>query len=316
MKILITNVASVTAISILKVLKKGKISDLLIFGTEAQQYGYNSGSMLVDHYIQVPQVSSSSYAKVIQEICQYNGIDAIIPILDEELYLFTTNEIYKYTRLVLPDIQTIKLFRDKELASYEIKNLYLGLVPNIYKNYDSINCDKVIIRKNKGIGSQGIIIKYKKDVSKADFNHQDCFVQEYIEGIEYTVDVLADNNGKVKLIIPRKRLQIKNGISTKVEITQDKDIIDFCEKIYNKYYIPGLSNVQFIKQDNNAYFLELNMRFAAMGIASILASYDYISDYICHLIDNKDLGEYLNNMRKVKWKTVVCRYYEETVLMQ
>lgn len=316
MKILITNIASVTAISIVKILKRGKITDLHIWGTETQKYGYNSGSMIVEHYIQVPEVSSDSYVQNIIEICQKYNINVLIPILDEELYLFSKFRLQNYVKILLPDVKIIELFRNKFLASTELNNIHPGISPQIYYDMSSVDCEKVIIRKKQSIGSQGIIVKDKKQLSFSDFNNPEYFVQRYVEGTEYTVDILADSYGNIKLIIPRKRLQIKNGVSTKVEITNDREIIDLCRLIYDKYCIPGLSNMQFIKKDSRIYFIEMNMRFAGMGIAGILASYDYISDYILYLICNRDLGDFANNMKKIKWGAVICRYYEETVLMQ
>lgn len=316
MKILITNIASVTAISIVKILKKGKITDLHIWGTEAQKYGYNSGSMIADRYIQVAEVSSDSYVHNIIDICQKYNIDVLIPILDEELYLFSKFKLQDYVKILLPEIKIIKLFRNKLLASIELNNIYSGISPKIYRDIYSVDCEKVIIRKKQSIGSQGIIVKDKEQLSISDFNNSDAFIQRYIEGTEYTVDILADSYGKIRLIIPRKRLQIKNGVSTKTIVTNDEEIIDLCKFIYNKYCIPGLSNVQLIKKDNRIYFIELNMRFAGMGIAGVLASYDYISDYILYLTYNKDLGDFIHNMERIKWESVICRYYEETVLMQ
>lgn len=315
MNVLITNIASVTAISLIKILRRGKIKDLHIWGTEAQAYGYNSGSILVDYYIQVSEVSSESYVMDITHICQNSGIDVLIPILDEELKLFSISELNNHVNILLPDLKVINLFRNKYRASIELLNICPKIIPQIYYN-NLINSDMVIIRKKESIGSQGIIIKHKDELTNADFNNQDYFIQEYVKGIEYTVDVLCDKDGKIKLIVPRKRLQIKNGVSTKVEISNDIEIIDTCKQIYSKYCIPGLSNVQFIKQNNHIYFLELNMRFAAMGIASVIASYDYISDYILHLTFKKDLGIYSSNMEMIRWGTVICRYYEETVFMQ
>lgn len=316
MKILITNIASVTAISIVKILKRGKITDLHIWGTEAQKYGYNSGSMIIDHYIQVPEVSSHSYVQIIIDICKKYNIDVLVPILDEELYLFSKSKLQDHVKVMLPDIETIVFFRNKLLASTELNNMYPGISPPIYDDIYSVDCEKVIIRKKQSIGSQGIIVKDKEKLCCSDFNNCEYFVQKYIEGTEYTVDILADNYGSIKLIIPRKRLQIKNGVSTKAEIINDKEIIDLCSLIYDKYCIPGLSNVQFIKKDDRVYFIELNMRFAAMGIAGVLASYDYISDYILYLTYNENLGNFTNNMKKIKWGAIICRYFEETVLMQ
>lgn len=316
MKILITNIASVTAISIVKILKKGKITDLHIWGTEAQKYGYNSGSMIVDNYIQVPKVSSDSYVQIIIEICQKNKINVLIPILDEELYLFSKAQLRDYVRVLMPNIETIELFRNKLLASTTLNNICGNISPPIYYDISSVDCEKIILRKKQSIGSQGIVTKDRKQLSFSDFRNSEYFVQKYIEGTEYTVDILSDYYGNIKLIVPRKRLQIKNGVSTKVEISYDNRIINLCKFIYNKYCIPGLSNVQFIKKDSELYFIELNMRFAGTGIAGILASYDYMSDYILYLAYNKDLGDFSHNMEKIRWGTIICRYYEETVLMQ
>ena len=79
MRVLITNIASVTGISITKILKTGEIQNLEILGTEAQKYGYNSGSLLVDKYIQVPEISSINYVKTIIDICRDWKVDILIP---------------------------------------------------------------------------------------------------------------------------------------------------------------------------------------------------------------------------------------------
>ena len=135
MKILITNIASVTAISIVKILKKGKITDLHIWGTEAQKYGYNSGSMIADHYIQVSEVSSDFYVHNIIDICQKYNIDVLVPILDEELYLFSKFKLQDYVKILLPEIRIIKLFRNKLLGEQEFKKY---TVKDIYKD-NSVN---------------------------------------------------------------------------------------------------------------------------------------------------------------------------------
>lgn len=315
MNILITNIASATATSLIKILRMGKISDITIWGTESQKYGYCSGSILVDHYIQVPSVIADSYIDIIKNICIDNNIDVLIPILDEELYLFSKAHIDRYVKITLPNLNIINLFRNKLSASIALSNINSEIIPQIYCSSDSISSDKVIIRKKESIGSQGIVIKTRDSISPEDFNNPEYFVQEFIDGPEYTVDVLCNMNGEIKVCIPRMRLQIKNGISTKAQIIKDEELIDICKVIYNTYCIPGLSNVQFKRKDKSVYFLELNMRFAGMGIAGILSSYDYISDYLLYLTADNSLGDYNDNMNKVRWGSVICRYYEETILV-
>ena len=44
-------------------------------------------------------------------------------------------------------------------------------------------------------------------------------IQEYLPGKEYTVDVLSDLDGNSLLAIPRERIEVKAGISSKGKIT-------------------------------------------------------------------------------------------------
>ncbi len=90
------------------------------------------------------------------------------------------------------------------LASERIHNFLPMNVPQIYKNKNAINCDKVIIRKKESIGSQGITIKKKRSFPQMTLMTP-IVLCNIFEGTEYTVDILADKHGNIKLIIPRER---------------------------------------------------------------------------------------------------------------
>ena len=55
--------------------------------------------------------------------------------------------------------------------------------------------------------------------------------QEFIDGIEYTVDVLCDKQSNVLLSAPRKRLSTKSGQSVKGVTVNNYFLNEYVEKI-------------------------------------------------------------------------------------
>ena len=51
-------------------------------------------------------------------------------------------------------------------------------------------------------------------------------MQQYIYGDEYTVDILTNTDGHPVVIVPRKRIEIKQGISFRSQLANDPDIIN------------------------------------------------------------------------------------------
>lgn len=66
-----------------------------------------------------------------------------------------------------------------------------------------------------GVGSKGIRIVEPEDKLIVG---DEQFAQEFITGDEYTVDVLCDREGNPSYIIPRRRVEVKSGVATKVFI--------------------------------------------------------------------------------------------------
>ena len=58
------------------------------------------------------------------------------------------------------------------------------------------------------------------------------------------------------------------------------------QKIYKKYHLPGITNVQFISTVDKDYFIELNPRIGGTTIASILSSFNYTEQLIKNVLFN------------------------------
>lgn len=112
---------------------------------------------------------------------------------------------------IIPDRKTIELLRDKLNCSSFMKTIGVS-VPDFLSKDD--NCER-ILRDRIGVGSKGIRL-LKTGEKCPEFDRDASFLQRRVSGDEYTVDVLCAPNGSPIYIVPRKRIEVKSGVATKV----------------------------------------------------------------------------------------------------
>lgn len=306
MNIAISSVGSSTSIGLIKLIKEFNPA-ITILGLDINDYGYVAGSILADKYYKIEPYYSADYVDVLLAIFEKEKVDIFIPVHDFEIMKIAQNiNKFNNVKITLASYENIVLFSDKYKASKAVETLGI-LTPKTVKNDF---CGKKIVRKRVSVGSKGIRIFTGNERIHLE---NDEFLQEFIEGEEYTVDIFCSKSGKPISIIPRIRMEVKAGVSTKMKIVKDNELINQCLIIIQKYKLPGLSNIQFIKSKGKYYFLELNPRFGGGSIASIMASYNYIGDYlnIDKIDDEEDLLK--KNLNNVKWNSVVTRYFSEVI---
>lgn len=308
MNILITHATKRGAITLIKTLRRVYSLPIKIFGCDEVRVGHESGTLLVDYYVALD--STTPYVEQLKHICLRNAIDILLSVIDDENILLAKHRD-ELPVGYLPSVEVLEMFQDKLQATLAIAELGLS-TPRIV--HDLCIENKVIFRDRISVGSEGI---YVVDLNTEKFIENRfkrySFIQEYMDGQEYTVDIFADKDGIPKLIIPRWRIEIKNGISFVCQTVKQDAIISACQKIYEAYRIPGVSNVQFIVHNNDPYFIELNPRFAGTGIASILSAFNYFDLYLRHFCLGEQVPSYDELMKSVAWGSIISRYWEESV---
>lgn len=309
-KILITSVGTATSVGLIKALRKAD-PDLYLIGTDINQYGYTAGSMLADEYYQTVYADHPDYVAGICDIVKKTGTDFVIPVNDTEIErIAQSGDVLLANRIIVPDDSTIARVRDKYLCMLEMQK---NGIPTPFQCGGGDIQIKRIIRDRIGVGSKGI--EFVEKGQACSFDPRKQFMQEYIEGQEYTVDILSDREGIPLYIIPRKRLEVKAGVSTKMEIERNEALIELAKRVLAVYQIPGFSNIQFIEdRSKDYYFIEINPRFGGGSIASLLAAEGMAETFIELMKRRRDIqGNLDENLKRVKWNTVITRYYEEVM---
>jgi carbamoyl-phosphate synthase large subunit len=107
----------------------------------------------------------------------------------------------------------------------------------------------------------------------------DLLAQEYIEGPEYTVSVVCDENNTVHAVVP-KEIILKEG-QTKLAVTRRNEKIDaLCRRIAEVMNPCGPFNVQLRVRDGEPYVFEINPRFSGTVNLTIAAGCDEVGGLI------------------------------------
>ena len=227
--------------------------------------GLNHSVYLCDEFIQMPKISDSLlWDKTLKLLMQYE-VDLVIPSLDETMEAWaekaTTFE-QNGIKVIISPLETIKIFQDKWKT-----HLFFNEI-GINTPKSSLNQDYELIKPRYGRGGAGI---FKNDFS-SKINMDGNISQEIINGIEYTVDAFYDKHSNPIYIIPRVRMDVKDGKSTKGEVIKNDKIRNEVIKISNKIKFIGPINFQvFETEKGELFFIEVNPRIAggmALGFAA------------------------------------------------
>jgi len=227
-------------------------------------------------FYKVPLARDKSFQAELTEIIEDENIDFIIPTVDEELVVLSESNAAYMDKVVISPKKTIKTCLDK-------KNLYdffdgKTFCPKFITAYkrkqlEEMFEDRPIFMKPRiGRGSRGTKYFDNVDAVTDDKINTDNVFCEFLPGQEYTADVMCDMKGKPLVIIPRKRLDIDQGISVLGETEKREDIIENIKDICEELVFRGAVNIQFkLNEKGKAMLVEINPRFSG-GLPITVAS--------------------------------------------
>jgi carbamoyl-phosphate synthase large subunit len=128
----------------------------------------------------------------------------------------------------------------------------------------------VIVKPRAGRGSTGVYLA--RNHREAAFFCQyveNAVVQACLEGVEYTLDVLASLESEVRILSPRQRLATESGISSKGVTHWRQEFLAPVQAMVTALEMVGPLNVQcFVGPDGTVSFTEINARLAGTAILS------------------------------------------------
>lgn len=337
-RIIITGGGAPGASGIISAIKNN--SDNFIFSCDAKKDVI--GRQLAHSFFTVPLGTAENYIDALLQNCISNGIKHIIPITTKELGPLSLNKSAfekAGIKISISSAESIALANDKgELLSYlEEKGLEVPAfkICKTVSDFKEAAIDlgypqnKFVFKPCISNGSRGFrIVNDRLDKSDHLFNFKPnqteidykeavqilkskkfpaLVLMEHLPGDEYSVDCFI-SDGKICFVIPRRRDEMRAGISTKGTIVNDPKIINYCVKILELIPFEGPIGIQLkIDINGQAKLLEINPRLQGTSVACIGAGINIPLLTAANKLDDTNLR--LNE--GVKWGTKFIRYYSE-----
>lgn len=256
-------------------------------------------NLLVDKYYKVPKYTDPNYVDELLDICRKEYVDVFFPHISMELP-YILNRIHDFNRLnvkvAISDSKTLAIANSK-YRLYEFMKEKGLKVPD-YFLVDSVETLKkrigelgypqkpVVVKMTENSGSRGVRI-VRANLSKGElFMHDkpssmnvtlddmcdiinDCnpipemMAMEYMPGVEYTVDLLADH-GKTLYIAGRRNTTSSLSIAQTSVVEKKESAYLLCEDIVRELNLDGNIGFDFMLDENDVPWLcDLNPRVTA-----------------------------------------------------
>ncbi len=250
-----------------------------------------SAALLVaDKNVITPLIYDNHYISFLLNYCRQYNISAIIPLIDIDVpILAKSKEMFKSAAIdiVVSDYEIAKICNDKwKTYNLFIKNniktpkTYLRLFDAYRALQKKVISFPLVIKPRWGMGSIGLYVaentneleilyhKSFNDVKKSYIEYESrediehcVLIQEYIEGVEYGLDVINDLKGEYITTFVKRKLAMRSGETDAASTEYNPNLKMLGLKISKLLKHVGVLDVDCFLCEETAFVLEINSRF-------------------------------------------------------
>lgn len=266
--VLVTSAGSAPAVAVIAALREQQ--EIPVRVVAADMDPLSVGFHLSDAGVVVPAASDAGFVEALLRVCREQGATVLFPIIDEELQVIAdaTSRFADRGISVIgnaPDV--VRTAKDKWLT-YQWCRQHEVLAPRTWLGSElpSVHPLPLILKPRSGRGSVGVRVVRSHEELQAELERRpELLVQEFVEGPEFTVDIVADREGQVISAVPRERLVTKAGMCVKGRTVKEPRLLDLAVHVAEEFGLASRGNVQFCRsvRDGDDYLIEINPKFGA-----------------------------------------------------
>jgi carbamoyl-phosphate synthase large subunit len=282
-KIVITGAGTVTCQSVIKGLRTQTDVPVEIISVDASEQ--SAGRYFSDSFYKVPNASDPRFIDALIEICHRHEADLLIPIVDYEFGAVSAS-VDRFAAMgcfvaisppavitrVNNKLETYQFFQEHGFSSARTWSAAEARDERATLPYP-------LFLKPAVDGRSSIDCYRIQDESDLDLyidRVPNALVQEYVNGPEYTADLIAGRDSQVYGVVVRERIETKGGVSYKGRTVDDPEMTSEVIRMASHLGIVGPANIQAFRQPgtdgtSRLLFNEINPRFSG-ALALTLAA--------------------------------------------
>lgn len=253
---------------------------------------------VADGYFEVPLLNDVNYIDTLLNYCQKFHIKLLIPCIDTELLELSQHKARFESlgiKVVISSENFVNMCRNKRLIHTFFKE------NNIQHAHEFSKIDfkfPVFIKPADGSRSMDTyFVKSENDLREEFFNDNRFMFLEYLDSQlfdEFTCDLYYDKTHHLKCVVPRKRLEVRDGEVYK-SLAQKNYLVSYIRERLS--FIDGavgcLTSQFFLSknEDQKVYGIEINPRFGGGFPLSYLAGANFPKWIIKEYLLNKTIDD-------------------------
>lgn len=234
-----------------------------------------------DRAYAMPLATDPDYITDLLALCDAERIGLAVPTIDDELPLFASATPAFRARGVLTawsPPETARICNDKYLTSIHLAAHGIPVARSVLPAERTPDMAlPLFIKPRGGRGGIGAFpVRSERELAFFVDYVPDPVVQEYLDGPEFTIDVVCNLAGEPLAIVPRERVVIRAGVSDRGRTVRHPALIDLAERVCRVLRFAGPLNIQCRipaggRAGGRPVVFEINARFSG-GIPLTIAA--------------------------------------------
>lgn len=234
-----------------------------------------------DQAFKAPEVTEKSYIPMLIDLCVTNEIDMLIPTIDPELPMLAKHRQelrQEGINVVVSDLELVESCQDKRKTIDFFQSMGIQ-TPQLIDKHHPIY--PMYAKPFDGSSSKhNYIIKDASALRDYHLNNEKLMFFEYLDHEthdEYTLDLYYDQHSELKCVVPRKRIEVREGEVNK-GLTENNVLVPFVKKKLARIDgARGCLTLQLFLNRNTGsiHGIELNPRFGGGYPLSYLAGANF-----------------------------------------
>lgn len=305
-----------------------RVSLVRIFQKTAKEIGLNSKVYTVDltpqmapacyvsdESFKICRCDSPEYISQLIKLCKDKEISVIIPTIDTELLNLAENKslfLENGINAIVSDADFIRLCRDKRKTAKLFDELHIDQPKPVDKFHPRF---PMFAKPYDGsLSANTHIIREESDLTHEIMNDPKLIFMDFVDKKifkEFTVDMYYGKDSRLKCLVPRERIKIREGEINK-GITRKNFIVDYLTQRMSS--MPGVRGTiclqLFYDGERQVYGIEINPRFGG----GYPLSYHANANFAKYIYQEYILGQSVDYSDDWKDNILMLRYDDEIIV--
>ena len=228
----------------------------------------------------VPLATDPAYIPELLAICRAERVRLAIPTIDDELSMFgAARQAFAAIGVIAacsPE-ETANICNDKYATCHHLASKGVAAARSWLPSELPADVALPLFIKPRG-GRGGVAafpVQTRKELEFFTGYVATPVVQEFLDGAEFTIDVLCDFDGKPLSIVPRERVVIRAGVIDRGRTVKSAALIELAQRACEALTFTGPINIQCRMRGDQPVIFEINPRFSGGIPLTIAAGADF-----------------------------------------